>query len=100
MSRKKLRRSRTNRMVSGVIGGFADFFDIDATLLRIIFVIMCWSGFPVVIYFLLAMIMPLENGRSYHSRTHYYDDSYHTYGTRPRKEARKVEKDDEEWSDF
>lgn len=97
MRGKKLRRSRTNRLVCGVIGGIADFFSIDATLLRIIFVLMCWSGFPVVLYFLLALIMPVEGQQRYNAR--FYEDSYRPYGQRPRKEARKVDKDDE-WSDF
>ena len=37
--RKALRRSRTNRMVAGVIGGLAEYWSIDATLARVIFVI-------------------------------------------------------------
>ncbi|MDP6101619.1 MAG: PspC domain-containing protein [Dehalococcoidia bacterium] len=35
---KKLYRSATNRMIWGVCGGLADYFDIDPVLVRVIFV--------------------------------------------------------------
>ena len=92
MKRKKLMRSKNNRILAGVIGGFAEYFDIDATILRIIFVCLSWSGTSVFLYILLAIIMPSEK----RTRNRNYYDSYN----RPRKEARKVEEDDSDWSDF
>ena len=38
MNNKKLFRSTTNRMVCGVCGGLGDFFGIDATVIRILYV--------------------------------------------------------------
>lgn len=96
MKGKKLRRSRKNRMVSGVIGGIAEFFDVDPTLLRILFVIVTWSGFPIVLYLLLTIIIPEDTSTKEHHRS----ARYYYSTTRPRKEARKVEKDEEDWSDF
>lgn len=64
MSGKSLRRSRQNRMIAGVVGGFARFYDLDATLLRIIFVLVSVfsAGFPgIVIYLILWLLMPLED---------------------------------------
>lgn len=64
MSAKSLRRSRQNRMIAGVIGGLAAFYDIDATLLRIIYVLVSLfsAGFPgIVIYLILWLLMPLED---------------------------------------
>lgn len=64
MTGKSLRRSRQNRMIAGVVGGFARFYDLDATLLRIIYVLVSLfsAGFPgIVIYLILWLLMPLED---------------------------------------
>lgn len=64
MSAKSLRRSRQDRMIAGVIGGLAAFYDLDATLLRIIYVLVSLfsAGFPgIVIYLILWLLMPLED---------------------------------------
>lgn len=93
MKRKKLMRSKDNRILAGVIGGIAEYLDVDASILRVIFVFLTWSGMPILLYILLAIIMPSEK-RPRHQN--YYYDSYN----RTRKEARKVEEDDSDWSDF
>ncbi|GAK31769.1 putative nickel-responsive transcriptional regulator NikR [Weissella oryzae SG25] len=57
---KKLYRSN-NRVFSGVLGGFAEYFDWDPTLVRVIFVVaaLITSGFPLLIaYIVAAIIMP------------------------------------------
>lgn len=63
MSEKKLRRSRQNNMIAGVIGGLAKYFDIDVTVLRIIYVLVSLfsAAFPgIIVYLILWVIMPLE----------------------------------------
>ena len=63
MSKKPLRRSRQNRMVAGVMGGLARYFDLDVTLLRIIYVLVSLfsAGFPgLIVYLILWLLMPLE----------------------------------------
>ena len=92
MKRKKLMRSKDNRILAGVIGGLAEYLDVDASILRVIFVLLTWSGMPILLYILLAIIIPSDK----RSRNQNYYDSYN----RPRKEARKVEEDDSDWSDF
>ncbi|MGY4688967.1 PspC domain-containing protein [Salibacterium sp. K-3] len=60
---KKLVRSRRNRMLAGVCGGIADYFDVDPTLIRIITVVLFFvtAVFPIPIaYIVLALIMPNE----------------------------------------
>ncbi|EFR30937.1 PspC domain-containing protein [Eremococcus coleocola] len=55
MTPKKLFRSKTNRILFGVCGGLAEYFDIDPTIIRVI----CVLFIPdLVIYFLLALIIP------------------------------------------
>lgn len=93
MKRKKLMRSKDNRILAGVIGGIAEYLDVDASILRVIFVFLTWSGMPILLYILLAIIMPSE--KRARNQKHYYDSYNH-----PRKEARKVEEDDSDWSDF
>ena len=60
MKRKKLMRSKDNRILAGVIGGLAEYLDVDATILRIIFVCLSWSGMAVFLYIILAVIVPSE----------------------------------------
>ncbi|MDI1301611.1 MAG: PspC domain-containing protein [bacterium] len=61
MSEKKLRRSRQNRMIAGVVGGLAEYYDLDVTVLRIIYVLVSIfsAAFPgIIIYLILWAIMP------------------------------------------
>ncbi|HDZ35754.1 MAG TPA: PspC domain-containing protein [Thermococcus sp.] len=57
-------RSRRNRVFLGVIGGMAEYLDVDPVLLRIIFVVLLVVNPPtmILLYFLLALIMPDEEG--------------------------------------
>ena len=41
---KKLYRSRTNRMIAGICGGLEDFTGVDATIWRLIFVLLLLPG--------------------------------------------------------
>jgi len=62
MREKKLVRSRRNRVFLGVIGGIAEYLDVDPTLLRVIFaVLLVFSPVAMtLLYFLLALIMQEE----------------------------------------
>ena len=56
-----LRRSRRNRMIAGVVGGFAEYLGIDPTLLRIIYVIgsIISVAFPgILVYLICWAVMP------------------------------------------
>lgn len=49
----------------GVCAGLANYFDIDPTLVRIIFIILTFGGGAgILIYIILALIMPLESNKS------------------------------------
>jgi phage shock protein PspC (stress-responsive transcriptional regulator) len=57
---KKLHRSR-NQMIAGVCAGIAEYFDIDPTLVRIIYVLLSIfsAGFPgLLLYIILWIVMP------------------------------------------
>ena len=56
---KKLYKSNTQKMVSGVCGGIAEYFDVDPTIVRILFVIFGFGGGGgILLYLLAAIIMP------------------------------------------
>jgi phage shock protein C len=58
---KKLRRSTTDRFFAGVVGGVAEYFEIDSTALRVAWILLViFTGvFPgVIAYILMAMVMP------------------------------------------
>ena len=70
---KRLYKSRTNKTISGVCGGIAEYFNIDPSLVRlgwIIFSIMGGSG--IIAYIIAAIVIP---------QAPYYppgDDNWHT----------------------
>lgn len=58
---KRLYKSRTERMIDGVCGGIAQYFDLDPTLVRIAWVLLTLLGGSGIILYLAAMIiMPKE----------------------------------------
>ena len=58
---KRLYRSRDERMIWGVCGGIAKYFDMDPTIIRLIAVLTLFIGFAgVLVYIILAIIVPLE----------------------------------------
>ena len=56
---RKLYRSRSQRMVAGVCGGLAEYFNVDATLIRVLFLVLAVvGGSGLVIYLLMWIIVP------------------------------------------
>ena len=59
--KRKLYRDRFDKKIAGVCGGLAQRFQIDSTLIRIIFFILCLvtAGTWILVYIILALIIPL-----------------------------------------
>jgi phage shock protein C len=56
---KKLYRSRIDRMIGGVAGGLAEYFDMDPTLVRVLFAIsVAFSGAGILAYIVLWIVVP------------------------------------------
>jgi len=56
---KKLYRSREHRIIAGVCGGFAEYFDIDPIIIRIIFLFIILAvGWTVILYFIAWIAIP------------------------------------------
>lgn len=60
MSEKRLTRNPDDRMLFGVCSGVANYLNIDATLVRLAFVLLVifGHGIGIVAYLLLAILMP------------------------------------------
>ena len=56
---KKLYRSKKDKMIAGICGGIAEYFDVDSTLIRlltVIFILLGGAGF--VVYIIAWIIIP------------------------------------------
>lgn len=95
-AKKKFARSRTNRIVGGVLGGIADYFDWNANLLRVIYVIVTISipfmhvVLGLLVYVILMTFMPLDDTTS--TSSNFSDLFGFNRGSRPssKKAGRKV----------
>ena len=59
----KLRRSSSDKMIAGVIGGIARYFGFDSTMARVLYVVLSVISvaFPgILVYILLWVLMPQE----------------------------------------
>ena len=61
--KRPLRRSRSDRMIAGVVGGIAGYFGIDSTLARVLYVVgsIVSVAFPgILVYVIMWAIVPPE----------------------------------------
>lgn len=60
-AQRQLRRSRGDRIVSGLCGGLGDFFGVDPNLFRVAFVLLALAGGGgFVLYLVLTLVVPAE----------------------------------------
>jgi len=58
---KRLYRSRSKRWLAGVCGGLGTYFDLDPTLIRVLFILFALAvGGGILAYLILWLIIPLE----------------------------------------
>lgn len=59
MQNKKLAKSRNDRKLCGVCGGFAEYMNLDPTVVRLIWVLLSFcAGGGLIAYIIAALIMP------------------------------------------
>jgi phage shock protein C len=59
---KRLYRSVVNRQLGGVCGGLADYFNIDPTLMRVLFILGLFLGtFTFWLYLVLWIVIPEQS---------------------------------------
>ncbi|MFZ5351732.1 MAG: PspC domain-containing protein [Bacillota bacterium] len=75
---KKLYRSRTKRTLAGVCGGLEDYFNIDVTIIRLVWVLLTIPGivFGVLAYVIAAFIIPEEPIEFYDNNTNGFDSGF------------------------
>lgn len=62
MFEKRLYRSEKDRIIAGVAGGLAKYFEIDSTLIRLIFALLVvFGGSGVLLYIIFWIVMPTES---------------------------------------
>ena len=55
----RLYKSNTNKMIDGVCGGLAEYFNVDPTLVRLGWVVFCaLGGSGILAYIVAAVIIP------------------------------------------
>ena len=57
---RRLYRSNRNKMICGVCGGIAEYFNIAPTIVRLVFAVLAFSWKGLLVYFLAAIIIPME----------------------------------------
>ena len=72
-ARQELRRSTDDRMLAGVAGGLARYLDVDATLVRIAFVVLTVIGGAGVPLYLAAWLLIPEDGADQSSAASFLD---------------------------
>lgn len=56
--KKRLYRSRKDKMLAGICGGLAEYFAVDPSLVRIACVLLClYAGTGLLVYILAAIII-------------------------------------------
>ena len=75
MSDKKLVRKQNDKLFLGVASGVADYIGIDPVIVRLIFVLLTlWNGWGLLIYIVLAIVMPIENDVPVSAKANVFDD--------------------------
>jgi len=62
LARRKLIRPRLDRKIAGVCAGFSEYFDLDVTLIRVVWLLVAIFGFPFgeIAYIVAWIVMPEE----------------------------------------
>nr|WP_228062356.1 PspC domain-containing protein [Streptococcus sp. 19428wA2_WM07] len=86
-------KMRKGKIVSGVLAGLADKYQMDPTLARVLFAIFLFAtpgGVALFLYILLSVILSYKEDLIEHDEVTYSDG-------RRRKNAQAVEEDDWTW---
>lgn len=65
---KRIYRSEEERMLCGVCGGFAEYFNIDPSIVRLIVVVIALMGYGIFAYIVAAIVIPDESKLPKHKK--------------------------------
>ena len=62
---KKLYRSRKNKIIAGVCGGMGEYFNVDPTIIRLVWLLfaLLGMGLGIIAYIIAVIVIPLEPQR-------------------------------------
>ncbi len=83
---KQLYRSNENKILAGVCAGIAEYFEIDPTIVRIIWLLSIFTGIGIIAYIICWLVMPEKSFSPFKNSA----DTHETFGT---KETSTVDKD-------
>ena len=55
---KRLYRSKKHKVIAGVCGGIAEYFNIDPVIVSLIFILLLFSGAGMLVYLIAWIIIP------------------------------------------
>lgn len=61
MERKILYRDKSKQIIAGVCSGMAEYFSVDVVLIRLIWLLLAFSGIGIIAYIIAAVIIPAHN---------------------------------------
>lgn len=92
---KKLYKSSTNKVLTGTCGGIGEYFNIDPTLVRLIFIAIIFAGGSgVLIYIVAALIMPKYPAEDF-DHFENMENANPDYKARPKKKNKVASGDDD-----
>jgi len=107
--KKRLTKSNDNIVISGTLAGIAEYFGIDPTIIRVLFVAITVMGIgsPILFYIILMVIIP----RKARTNTSVYghQNQYYQANSKSKKAPKDVtdtvknnkqETNEDDWSDF
>lgn len=76
---KRLYRNPSNKMICGVCSGIANYFNIDPTLIRLLWVLaVVFCGVGILAYFICALVIP-EDPNVYNNNEQYWQQQQQQY---------------------
>jgi phage shock protein C len=85
---QRLMRSRSEKIIAGVAGGIGQYLAIDPVIVRLAFAALCLTGFGVLLYPILWLVMPLEGNQ--HAAPREAIDEMRQQALRIGEEAREI----------
>lgn len=96
----KLRKSQDNVVISGVLGGIGEYYEVDPTIIRIGFVLLSFVNiFPLIpLYIIAALLMPESSPKKQEDAPHLKEEQRIDKSFINKHNVTEVKEDD--WSDF
>ena len=88
MNRRSLYRCRHDRRIAGVAAGVAEYFDLDPTIVRLVWLVsIFFGGFGLLLYIVMAIVVPNEPLSEQELSQHADPESAHRHATQSRNDG-------------